>query len=348
MEAGTSFAVEAFPPTPIRQAQQRVDVSYVERKRVNGSPPHSFDCYGFTIAGQLKITFSCVTSRNLPAGEYEVEGDVVITRQETGDSLRYKGVRFPIVTLTANPYDKTEFPEIVGTALALNRQQAFQDAASRGEMILERINAHFPLGAPDGKQARAYLQAQAEDCKTLVHLTRDRYIKAMPSEHPIPAVFDDFDKRFDQVIRDLGGTPSKKASLELPANPYFVLAQLPQSSESVEAKSGAATLDKRVKEFILVLSDLIEGCKKLADSGTDSFTWAIVSTPPGAEVWYARRDITEKQWVGRTNLDGQSLDYAIWTFRVDWNGCYSKPQTPDPFQQKIIAMTFDMAGCKSR
>ena len=44
-------------------------------------------------------------------------------------------------------------------------------------------------------------------------------------------------------------------------------------------------------------------------------------------------------------MKGQSLDYAIWTFRIDWSGC-SKSETPDPYLQAPVDMQVVKTGCK--
>jgi hypothetical protein len=122
---------------------------------------------------------------------------------------------------------------------------------------------------------------------------------------------------------------------------------MPKTTETFEAKERPGTLGKHVSELVAVLTDLIKGFRAMSDSETTSFLWSVTTTPPGAEIWISRLGESEKKWAGLTNVKDQKLEYAIWTFRIDWNGC-SKTETPDPYLQAPIGIEEDKTGCKNR
>lgn len=83
----------------------------------------------------------------------------------------------------------------------------------------------------------------------------------------------------------------------------------------------------------------------IAASGNTSFTWSVTSAPKGAEIYISRLGMEEIKWAGKTDLTDQRLEFAIWTFRFEWNGC-SKTEKPDPYLQAKVTMSVTKEGCR--
>jgi hypothetical protein len=122
---------------------------------------------------------------------------------------------------------------------------------------------------------------------------------------------------------------------------------MPKTSFSVDAEPQPGALDKRVKELVAVITDMINGFKAMTDSGTTTFSWSATTTPSGAAVWISRLGEPETKLAGATNFKDQKLEYAIWTFRIDWGGCWKK-ETPDPYLQNPIPIEIVQTGCTKR
>ena len=149
------------------------------------------------------------------------------------------------------------------------------------------------------------------------------------------------------MIRELGGDPSRQSAELKVGPPHLLLTQMPKTTDSVTVTAGSDTVEKHLAELVHILTDMWEGWKKISDSGTPTFTWSITTTPPGAEIWYSRLNEEEKKWAGLTNLKGQTLPYAIWTFRIVWGDCF-KTEIPDPYLQYSIDIQTTERGCRRK
>lgn len=359
IKAGEPFTVNAQMRAPATQ-QLLAIVTYQLNPRPGSAavplspspPPTTFQCRGYTQPNNPSnqiLTLQCTTNRQLLGGDYSTDGQMNLVREETNESEK-QPVRSPIVTMVADPFAATQFPVIVSTSLSLTHHQSLSDGAVRAQVILDSLNAHFPSNTVNNKETRAYLRQEVEKAKIqVVDLTGKRYAAAQPSGTPLPIFFEDFDRRLDKITRELGGVPTAQRITVPTAQritaPRLVLAQLPKTTESVEAREQPGTLQTQVIEFVAVLTDVIKGFSKMIDSGTQSFSWSITTTPPGAEIWISRLGKPETKWAGLTNVKDQTLEYARWTFRIDWNGC-SKIETPDPYLQSPIPMEDTKPGCK--
>lgn len=355
--AGKPFDVDVTLKIVPRQAL-RASVIYTLSTQGNAQRAqanHSrFGCNGDVVPGHQVVRLSCTSSIALSSGEYSTDGKISLLRIETGDQEQEE-VRAPIVTLIANPDGETQFPPVAGAALVLTESESLLDGAIRTQNILESLSAHVPAHTRDTQVYRAYLRQEAEKARTVLDLTRRRYISAtiLPNAPPsqrndvsVPIFFEDFDRRLSQVIRDLGGTHSSP-SAEMFAHPRMVLVQMPNTTQSITVTPEPGTLDKHLDELVKILSDMIKGWTGMSESGKTSFTWSVTTTPPGAEIWYSRLGEAEKKWSGMTNLTGQTLPYAIWTFRIVWGDCF-RTEEPDPYLQSAINIQLDKTGCRRR
>ena len=344
IKAGQSFEIDVHLEVASNQALWAT-VNY-QKVVENKQQGYIFSCNGQVPPNQLKFTLSCSTDRKMPDGEYRSDGNIELSRYETGESRREHN-RLPIIRIDANPYDATQFPVIAGTTLSLNAGQALTDGVVRAQVILSSLSTHFPTSTRDSRDTRLYIRQEVDQARTVVAITRTRYASAIKSGAPLPVFFEDLDLRLNKVIKELGGQPTSLSSIQQIGVPHLVLAQLPKTSESVEATTQSGTLEKHTQEFIAILNDMINGWKEISDSGITYFMWSVETTPPGAELWISRFGKPETQWAGVTNIRDQKLEFATWTFRVNWNGC-SESQTPDPYGQKVLTIEMDKKGCRHR
>ena len=359
--AGSLLQLDVTLKSKARQAL-RGDITYslVPPSGAVQSPPvslnHSqFSCSGNLAPDQQVMRLSCPTNIGLVSGEYRTDGKITLTRNETGDR-KIEDVRTPIVTLLQNPDGETSFPDIAGTALVLSDRQSLHDGATRAQDLLISIAKELPAHPRNTVPYRAYLEQRSEMARSIVDLTRSRYISgslgpdATPAQYKAfqaPVFFEDFDRRLNRLIRELGGNPSSPSAEREVVSPRFVLTQMPKATDSVTVTPEFDSLDKHLRELVAILTDMMDGWKKMSDSGSKTFTWSITTTPPGAEIWYSRLNEEEQKWAGLTNLKDQTLPYAIWTFRISWGNC-SQTETPDPYLQSSINIQTTETGCKRK
>jgi hypothetical protein len=359
--AGFPFRVDVTLKTKARQAL-RVYVTYslVPPSGAAQSPPvnpsHAqFNCSGELTPDQQVARLNCITNKGLVSGEYRTNGKVTLVRDETADQ-EAEDVRAPIVTLLRNPDGETIFPDIASTALVLSDRQSLLDGATRAQDLLTSIAKELPAHPQNTAPYRFYLEQRSEMARSIVDLTRLRYISgslgpgATPAQYnafQAPVFFEDFDRRLARLIRELGGNPSSPSAEQEVVSPRFILTQMPKTTNSVTVTPGSDSLDKHLQELVSILTDMKDGFRKMSDSGGQTFTWSITTTPPGAEIWYSRLNEEEKKWAGLTNLKDQTLTYAIWTFRIVWGDCF-KIESPDPYLQSSIDIQTTEKGCKRK
>ncbi|HEY4358396.1 MAG TPA: hypothetical protein VGN16_21800 [Acidobacteriaceae bacterium] len=308
------------------------------------------ECDGYFNEGELSAKLKCATTTTLPAGEYRVADPPLffITSRGVQDHAR-DVLRFPIITIVEAPkpppLPPIELPKTVNAHLSLSASASLSDGAFKTQDLVKKLNAYFTGHTVDNRATRAYLREMIEDERTIVRNTRVLYQSALPSEQHIPVTFEDFDRRLSRIIHDeLGGHPRQLSLQRGSMAPHLVLAQMPQTSITVTANDKPGTLDKPLRELTIVLTDVEKGFFLMSSSGATGFTWSIKTEPEGAEVWISRLDEPETPWTGHTNLKGQVLEYADWTFRVSWDGC-SKELTPDPYLQNPLNLEFVKTGC---
>jgi hypothetical protein len=359
--AGQPFSVDVTLKTPLTKPL-RVGVTYflVPPSGAAQSPPidtslSQFGCYADINSGDQVARLNCSTNKALVSGEYRTDGKVTLFRIETGER-KIEDDRLPIVTLLKNPDAETTFPDVAGAVLVLTDKQSLGDGATKAQDLLNSIARELMPHPPNTMEYRIYLKQRSEMARGIVKTTRLRYISGSLgagatqdqfNAFQVPVFFDDFYNRLSKLIRELGGDSfDHSAGLQV-GPPRLVLTQNPKTTDSVIVTPGSDSIEKHLKELVNILTDMRDGWKKISDSGSQAFTWSITTTPPGAEIWYSRLNEGEKKWAGLTNVKGQTLPYAIWTFRIVWAGCF-QTETPDPYLQSSIDIQTSEIGCRRK
>jgi hypothetical protein len=317
----------------------------------NSAPNTAFSCVGFTSPGEQTATVNCEVPIATLGGIYQGVGAVRLSRDETGEVKEYTDIRLPMVTVEPNPLATSDFPVIVGTSLSLNNRQSLEDGSRKSQDVLNALSAHINSNTPNSKEVRVYLQQIAEEERRVLDLTRRRYLgdaatkPGDPANKKAPIFFEDFDRRLKRIIRDLGGTPTQFVAKNQNAKGHFLLAQMPHTSDSVTAQDNPAKISRSLSDLVGVLTDAVKGLLGMSETGTTSFNWSATTTPPGADIYISRLDEPETKWAGQTDVKDKTLEYAIWTFRFDWNGC-SKREKPNPFLQHTIDLKLAKEGCR--
>ena len=347
VKAGSPFGVTAHFQTPVT-GSFRATATY-ESVNTDGRGGGTIDCLGNGQGTPLTVDLQCTTTRQTLAGEYRSLGRITLTSMESNEEKPFSDVRLPIVTIDANPFPPTQFPTIVGASLLLERREVLADGSRVAGDLLDTLSAEYSSYEKDSKQTRAYFREKVRQAKTINRVTGERYLIAPSNGNaPLPIFFQDFDRRLQQVLQEVGGgSLSQARHLQNIESARFVLAQLPTTHESVDAQDQSRTLRKPVRDLVEILLDMKRGFLLLSDSGTTTFTWSATTSPEGAEIWISRLGEPETKWAGSTNVKEKKLEYAIWTFRFSLNGC-SKPEQPDPYLQAPIEMKVKMPECKSR
>jgi hypothetical protein len=213
--------------------------------------------------------------------------------------------------------------------------------------VLNALSAHINPSTRNSKEIRAYLRRVAEDERDVLDLTKRRYLGDDPIKTKAPIFFEDFDRRLQAVIRELGGTPRQMAVFAERMHPRLLLVQMPRTTDSIDANSAPGSVSKQLGDLVAVLTDATKGLLGMSESGTTNFPWSAITTPPGAEIWLSRLGEPEVKWAGITDVKSATLEYAIWTFRFDWGGC-SKTEKPDPYLQHEVDLKVERAGCRTR
>lgn len=344
-KAGDRYNIDGVLARPSTQSWLAT-VRYSSKADNPAAPETTFDCSGRIEPGNQKFQLLCVPDRQLPGGVYRTDNKILLDRIETGEQQTLS-VRAPILTIIANPFDASDVPQVVSLALSFNQRQALENGSIAAHNLLDSLNKYFPKEVPDTAQNRAYLRTQAERARTILDFTRRRYIDGTPND-VTPIFFQDFDRQLSQIIRDLGGTPVAEAAAgKRYGVPHLVLAQMPQTRESVDAKDSSGKQNKLAVALTNLIESIDKGFEKIAKSGLKQFTFSIETIPVGATLYIQRMGEREIAWQGVTNFKDQNLEYALWTFRIDWGGC-SRIEMPNPYLQSVIDIKISRSGCQSK
>ena len=161
-----------------------------------------------------------------------------------------------------------------------------------------------------------------------------------------PPLFEDLDRRYSALIVDISDHEahlalrtegaSKLMRVEVSQNET----RRPESRDSVTVLAG--TLPPDASESLNLLDWNIAIYEKIADTGTQSFSVALVSSPADALVEAKRIGEDYVPLGSRTTISKVSFPFAIWTFRFTKIGCRPYIQRYDPVRDTSPTVSVEL------
>ena len=181
--------------------------------------------------------------------------------------------------------------------------------------------------------------------KDLHGTLRELEVRYKPKNGP-PTLFEDLDRRYSALILDITdhrnhlavGTYNRARLVQVNAQQSSGV--LPKTQENITVLAG--TLPPDASESLNVLDWNIAVYERIADTGMQTFSLSLVSSPPDAVV-EAKRIGEEYLALGsKTTISKVTFDFAVWTFRFTKAGCQPFVQRYDPVRDTSPAISVDL------
>lgn len=285
--------------------------------------------------------------------KYSITGDYVLREVELEVPVNW--IHIPVnpmtVHVTALP-DKVVLPTKVSATLEADQRQFIRTQTEPLIHIRQTLIGQLSRDATDTPNLRADLIDSVSAADDLIPATRDKYL-ALYKESPIlePVLFDDFDRRYKQILVQLRSPtwPNAPLSDERSQSGRFVLAQLqtrkPPTNPPDEdwSKNGELAVYPPDAEVVLTLIRFnIRAYEMIGQSGVDTFAMRLASHPIGATVFYRRIGEGYQQLSKRTNIDSVIFPYAMWTFKFELEGCDSLTEDANPYIEEHPDMDVEL------
>jgi hypothetical protein len=241
--------------------------------------------------------------------------------------------------------DKNVYPKEAIASISLDQKQILQSGASKIGVLLDRLNTKVEGHAAETNDLKTYLGDMATTAKAELEKSRVQYRQTLPNGKAEPIFFEDFNRQFAAFIIDVR-SPRSSNLREQRAHLQFV-----QLSSSETVTVFPTPLDGSLGPYVSTLAHLLinlkDGFNMIAETGSETFTISLRSTPPGAAIAYKRIGEGYQDYSSPTDVDQATFPYAMWTFKFTLNHC-DVVKHPNPYIEKSPNLTVSMQECQKR
>jgi hypothetical protein len=239
--------------------------------------------------------------------------------------------------------DTNVYPSSGVATISLSQQQILHNASAKVISILDQLSTRTDQHAAETKDFRLYLVSVANTARDQLHKTRVQYLVSLPKEQKEPIFFEDFDRRLQAFTMATTPTASYRQYDSGPA--HLVFAQASRSESVIVRPSPVdGSLGPYLSNLVSILTELRDAYNVIADSGSDTFTISLRSSPPGATISYMRIGEPYQEYSKLTNVDQASFEYSMWSFKFTLGNCIVVKH-PNPYVEKSPNLNADMTNC---
>jgi len=233
-------------------------------------------------------------------------------------------------------------------SISLDQKQILQNGAAKVDLILDQLAARVDERAAETRALRDYLATVATTARGALEQTRTQYRASLPVGKDEPIFFEDFDRQFRVFIIE-ANAPTTASDDRVNHGSVGLLNVQLSNSESITVRP--SPLDGSVGPFVstlvTLLTNLRDAYHKIADTGSDTFTMSLKSSPPGAAISYRRVGEKYQDYSKPTDVEQATFPYAMWTFRFVLGKC-EVVKYPNPYIETSPNLSVEMQNCSRK
>jgi hypothetical protein len=305
--------------------------------------PVQIVCEGATIAGKDQVTLNCEVPFDADAGVYSPQ-KLYLGPPPGGARERSESASVPEIEILP-VQDKNVYPQSAVATVQMNQRQVLQDGAAKVQILLDEMSTRVDDQSAETPELRAYLASVASRAQSELEKSRIRYRSALPAGSKEPILFEDFERRYQAFLVENGDFHEGPVRQSKLLGGHVELAQL-QTNQTVivtPPKLGSS-VGPLVSKLAEILEDHVAAFLAIGESGSESFTISLRSSPSGASIEYKRIGEGYTLYSRPTDVEQVPLPYARWTFRFSIGTC-QVVRTPDPFIEKNPRLLVNMQNC---
>lgn len=346
--AGQTFHVKVTlsePPSYVGQ----LNIWY-DYKRVDGVPPPQstvqISCSGNTAIGSVTADLQCGVPTDADSGIYVLEAGIMRFAPPPGGSKqRAIPLKVADVQIVSIP-DTNIYPSSAAATISLSQKQILLNSSAKVTFILDQLSTRTDQHAAETKDLRQYLVSVANIARDQLRKTRNQYRESLNKGQAEPIFFEDFDRQL--LAFTMAATPTARNRRSDTSPAHLVLAQASKSdSITVRPSPVDGSLGPYLSDLVSILTNLRDALNAVADSGSDTFTISLKSSPPGATISYMRIGEPYQDYSRPTNIDQATFEYSLWTFRFTLGHCVVVKH-PNPYVEKSPNLNADMQNCRKK
>jgi hypothetical protein len=255
-----------------------------------------------------------------------------------------KAVNFEIV---GPPRVAETMPGSISGEVVLPERQFFRSRAAQvrdqRDLLVAFLDQHAGESANLDLRLLDALKLARQSLKT----TQQDFIERYRSNHNGPEFFEDLDRRYQALIVDISAHKNVLAAVSESAPRMIRVQALKPRPNNTSPKSEglprlSGTLPPDAYESLDLIDWNIDVYEKIADSGQETFSVALVTLPSDATVEVKRIGEDYVMLGSRTVIPKVTFPFAIWTFRFTKKNCKPHIQRYDPMRDTSPSISVDL------
>lgn len=347
--AGQNFHLKvrlSEAPTFATWVQQMFDY-----KRANGvSFPQqtvAINCTGNTQPGIRDVELICAIPTDADGGIYEAQR--LFRLGPPPGASREKDFKIQVPDIEVVPVADTNlYPSTAVATVSLDQKQILNNGAEKIEYILDQLNTKVDETSAETRAFRTYLSGVASTARGELHKIRAQYQESLANGKSEPIFFEDFDRQFQAFIIETNA-PNIGSSETMGLNSVHLERVQLSENQSVTVRPTPldGSLGPYLSQLVSLLINLRDALHMIAETGSDTFTISLKSTPPGATISYKRVGEKYQDYSSPTDVAQASFPYAMWTFRFAIGHC-EVIKVPNPYIEKSPNLNASMQNCSKK
>ena len=345
--AGQEFHLKVrFSQAPSYQAQLRTWFNYRPTNGIPAPPfPIQIQCNGTSQSNDVEADMNCLVPLDEDSGVFASQNSTLEVGPPPGGSrYRYIPFQVPSIQVTSIP-DKNVYPTSGTAAIRLDQKQILQNGAAKIDLFLDQLATKVDQHAAETRAFKMYLASVANDARDSLQDTRTQYRAGLQSGKEEPIFFEDFDRQLRVFVIEASAPNTSSNDGIGSGGALFLPVQL-SSSETITVRPGPfdGSIGPYLSTLVALLTNIRDAYRKVADTGSDSFTISLRSSPSGAAISYRRIGEQYQDYSRSTDVDQATFPYAMWTFRFKLGKC-EVVRFPNPYIETSPNLTVDMQNC---
>ena len=309
--------------------------------------PLQIQCGGTSQADNSEADLTCSVPIDEDSGTFNVEPQIQLGPPPGGARVREIPIQATSIRVTSVP-DNNVYPTSAAAKISLDQKQILQKGAAKFDSLLDQMGTRVDLNAAETHAFKQYLALVTNMAIDSLQQTRAEYVAALPEGKEEPIFFEDFDRQLRAFVIEANAPAISSNTGSSNNRPQFLRVQLSNGASVIVRPSPLdGSMGPYLSTLVALLTNIRDAYRKIAETGSDSFTISLQSSPPGATISYRRVGEKYQDYTKPTDVAQANFPYAMWTFQFTLGTCVVV-KYPNPYIETSPNLNVDMQNCTQK
>ena len=258
-------------------------------------------------------------------------------------------LQVPSTSFDVVPQAELVSPSAIAVALVPSQKQFLATEESKLNHILSDLLTELGQNASDTMPVRSLVATTLQTADKQLLGAQSNYTALAGNNLTKNAIFfEDLHRQYGAAVIELRAPASASTPpLVVPTPVSFAQQDTARIRNKEDVSVYAGSYPLRIAAALQVIARNLGAYKRILETGSDSFTFSLHSTPTGATIAYRRTGEDFRDYSAQTNVDARELPLALWTFRVSKQHCRPELRYPDPYLELSPSLEVHLA-CQGR